>query len=308
MKKKSTQNPTPIGIDQMLKTVKKVLISGIGGGGDVVTALHVRWTLEKIAPHTEWVHGGVTGSDVTHFEAIEQIDENSAWITEKSKSAPPHRLIEAVIARRIKEKIFVLSCYHGVGNMVKSLNAFIKSEKIEMVIYIDGGTDSLAFLGCSAGSIVEDTMGLAALGLGEYDMQLKHRVAGVSVIGVELPLHEISLQLLKISQAGGYVGGTFFPIERISDYAEIISEVLQYYPTATALAPLLVTKTSFDTHLYPYRPIINGFQLATFLFDASIAATVGNDFTSLIFKEPSRQSAKQAIRRAMTELNPESKD
>lgn len=300
MNKNSAKIHSLIGIDQMLKSVKKVLISGIGGGGDVLTALHVRWALEKLAPDIKWVQGGVTGSDINHFEQIEKVDESSAWISAKSKSKPPHRLIEAIIAKKL-EKMFLLSCHHGVKNMIKSLNSLIESESIEMALFLDGGTDILSFFGSAVVSPVEDTMGLAAVGLGDYSNHLKYRVAGVSVVGSdgEMTLDEIGSQLLKIYGAGGYVGGTFFPAERLLEYAQIITEVLQHYPTATALAPLLVTETPFENPLF--FPLTNGFQLATFLFDAKIAAKVGNDFTSLILDKPSRQAAKEAIITAMTQ-------
>lgn len=296
------KNLSSIGIGPMLRRVKRVLISGIGGGGDILTALHVKWALKKVAPHIQWLHGGITGANINYFKEIIKIDANSAWITEDSHSPPPHRLIESVIASYLKENIFLLSCYNGVQSMVSSLNQLIELKKIEMTIFIDGGTDSLTFKGSRVLSPVEDTMGLATVGLGEYSNILKYRVAGVSVVGSdgEMTLEEIGYQLLKIFENGGYLGGTFFPVERLSEYAKITADVLKKYPTATALAPLLLTKTPFEWGPYPpYSPIVNGFQLATFLFDARIAAEVGNDFTSLIFKSPSHQAAKQAISKAL---------
>ncbi|MHA1130207.1 MAG: DUF1152 domain-containing protein [Candidatus Helarchaeota archaeon] len=296
---KTEMNQSPqIGIDHMLKNVRKVLISGIGGGGDVLTALHVRWALEKVAPHIEWVQGGVTGGPISHFTDIEKITEDSGWVSGKSKSKPPHRLIEATIARKLNEKIFLLSCYNGVGKMIAALNSLITMEGIEMFIFIDGGTDSLAFVGSSVRSPTEDTMALAAIGLGEFSTTLQYRVAGVSVVGsdAEMTLEEISKQLLKISRAGGYIGGTFFPIERLTLYSEILSEVLQEYPTATALTPLLVTGIQFRGRQGSlYSEFSNGFQLATFLFDAKVVAEVANDFTHLILNLPTRTAVKQAI-------------
>ncbi len=296
-----TQN-SQIGIDQMLKKVSKVLISGVGGGGDVLTALHVRWALEKIAPHVKWIQGGVTGAPITHFKSIEALSNVSAWVTEKSRSSPPHRLIEAVVARKLNEKVFLLSCSRGVRNMVNSLNEISQSENIEMCIFIDGGTDSLAFSGSAVISPVEDTMTLAALGLGEFSERLKYRVLGVSAVGCdgEMSLAEISNQLMKISRAGGYIGGTFFPVERLSEYSEILSEVLQEYPTATAQAPLLATSYPFKISVNcPYAPYPNGFQLVTFLFDAQITAAVGNDFTRLIFEEDTLEAAKNTLLSAL---------
>ncbi len=293
-----------IGIDKMLADVKKVLIAGMGGGGDVVTALHVKWALEKIVSSIEWVHGGITAADISHFDEVDVIDDVSAWVTEKSRSKPPHRLIEALIAKKMGTKVFLLSCNNGVKKMIESLNKLIETENIEMIIFIDGGTDSLAFLESSLFSPTEDTMALAALGLGKFSEKLKYRVAGVSIVGSdgEMTLEEIGNQLLKISMAKGYVGGTFFPVERFSEYSELISEVLQRYPTGTALAPLLVTSTEFKMQEdYPFRPIANGFQLATFLFDAQIAAEEGNDFTRLIFEAESRELAEKTIFTALEE-------
>ena len=298
MTEKSSPDHSQIGIDQMLNDVKRVLISGIGGGGDVLTALHVRWALEKIAPHIEWVHGGITGGDINYFKDIIKLDDSSAWIKEKSHSPPPHRLIEAIIASHLQEEVFLLSCHHGTQNMVQSLNKLIEFKQIEMAIFIDGGTDSLTFKGSAVVSPVEDTMGLAAIGLGEFSDQLKYRIAGVSVVGSdgEMTLDEIGNQLLKIYKKGGYLGGTFFPVERLQEYAGLVTEILKAYPTATALAPLLVTLSPFEWGTHPpYTPFTNGFQLATFLFDAEIGATVGNDFTSMIFKQPSRKAAKEVI-------------
>ncbi|MHA1267233.1 MAG: DUF1152 domain-containing protein [Candidatus Helarchaeota archaeon] len=289
---------TPIGLDAILQSVQTVLISGIGGGGDVLTALHVRWALEKRAPHINWIHGGVTGSDLDHFENLIAIDENSAWVSSTSRGDPPHRLIEAVIAEYLDKQVFLLSCHDGVRAMVKSLNNFIQKYHIEALIYIDGGTDSLAFRNSSVRSPTEDTMGLAAVGLGTYSTELKYRIIGASVVGSdgEMTLAQVSQQFLKIYTAGGYIGGVFFPAERLQDYASLVNRVLDRYPTNTALAPLFITKTAFKKEELFYIPsLLNGFQLATFLFDAKIAAEVGNDFTKIIFEKPSRNSAREAI-------------
>ena len=291
-----------LGIDQMLNGVTKVLISGMGGGGDVLTALHVRWALEKVAPHVHWIQAGVTGAPIAHFEGIELINACSGWVTERSRSSPPHRLIESVVAKQLQHKVFLLSCYYGVKRMIRSLNRLIEAEHIEMAIFIDGGTDSLAFKGCTIASPVEDTMALAALGLGDFSAPLKYRVAGVSVVGsdYEMSLTEISNQLLKIAKAGGYLGGTFFPVERLSAYSEIVSAALQVYTTATAQAPLLVTDTPFKRNQdHPIEPATNGFQLATFLFDAKIAAEVGNDYTHLILDLRDREAVQEALFTAM---------
>ena len=92
-------------------------------------------------------------------------------------------------------------------------------------------------------------------------------------------------QILKIYKNGGYLGGTFFPIERLTEYAELVTNVLKNYPTATALAPLLVTLTPFEWGNHPtYTPLTNGFQLATFLLDAQISARFGNDFAEMVFE------------------------
>jgi hypothetical protein len=192
--------------------------------------------------------------------------------------------------------------------MIGSLNAFITAHHIDAVIFIDGGTDSLAFRGSSVVSPTEDTMSLAAIGLGCYDPPLKYRIVGVSAVGSdgEMSLDEISRQLLKIYRAGGYIGGTFFPAERLYEYAALVSKVLQVYPTATALSPLQVTNIPFKTNpKYHYPALINGFQLATFLFDASIAVSVANDFCRLIFEQPSRKSAKAVLREALSKKSAE---
>jgi hypothetical protein len=293
------------GIDQMLNNVKKVLISGMGGGGDVLTALHVRWALEKIAPHVEWVQGGVAGAPLSQLDAIEKIDECSAWVSGKSKGDPPHRLIEAVIARHLRERVYLLSCHNGIDQMIAALRQLIEREGVEMFIFVDGGTDSLAFRGSSVRSPTEDTMALATLGFGKFPKQLRYRVAGVSVVGsdAEMSLNEISQQLLKISKAGGYIGGVFFPVEKLGRYAEILSAILEEYPTATAQAPLLVTGVQFRGKGNGlYTQFSNGFQLATFLFDAKVAAEVGNDFTKPVLDLPSRKAVKNAIRSQMEEF------
>ncbi len=286
----------------MLNNVTKVLISGMGGGGDVLTAFHVRWALEKVAPHVDWIQAGVTGAPIAHFEGIELINACSAWVNERSRSSPPHRLIESVVAKQLQSKVFLLSCYYGVKWMIRSLNRLIEAEHIEMAIFIYGGTDTLAFKGCTIASPVEDTMALAALGLGDFIAQLKYRIAGVSVLGsdYEMSLTEISNQILKITKAGGYLGGTFFPVERLSAHSEILSAAMQIYTTATAQAPLLVTNAPFKRNQdHPIEPAINGFQLATFLFDAKVAAEVGNDYTHLILDLKDREAVQEALFTAM---------
>ena len=289
------------GIDGILSEIKRVLISGIGGGGDCLTALHVRWSLEKIAPHIEWIHGGVTEAPITQFENIGVIDDSSAWIMEESTSKPPFRLIESFIAKEIGERVFLLSVQNGVVGMIRSLTHLVRSYNIDMFLFIDGGSDALSFTEGSMISPVEDTMALSAIGLGRFPKNLKYRILGLSAVGSdgEMSLEEFGKQLLKVTKAGGYRGGTFFPAERLYEYAAIVGNVLEKYPTGTALAPLYATNTPFDNPTGMYNPFINGIQLATFFVDAQIAAEYGNDFTHAVFEAKSRDEAFDIITRKL---------
>ncbi|MFX1297552.1 MAG: hypothetical protein ACFFD2_22205 [Promethearchaeota archaeon] len=83
---------------------------------------------------------------------------------------------------------------------------------------------------------VENTLVLTTLGLNRNSDHLKYRISGVSFVRSdgEIMLNEISKQLLKISMSGGYINGIFFPVERLSEYTENLSDVLQEYSAGTA--------------------------------------------------------------------------
>ncbi len=291
------QYKSPISIESIMRKSQKCLIIGMGGGGDCISALHVRWALEHYYPHVEWMHGGVTTSPLSSFQHIEQIDTVSAWVNAKSHSRK-ERLIEAVLSRWLGEKVFLISVTGGVPAMVSSLNSLCKDNNIETMIFIDAGSDSLAFRRDRPyHSLEEDVITLATLAFGNFSRIIRHRVLGITAAcsDGDMSLDEFSGQLLKVMQAGGFLGGTFFPLSRLTEYAMLINEVLKEYPTGTALVPLQVTNTPFYNPDKSFNPFINGFQLATFFLDPKIAATVSNDFARLIMKAKSLDEARKIL-------------
>ncbi len=267
----------------------------MGGGGDCISALHVRWALENCHSHVKWIHGGITDAPLTVFHDVELIDEVSAWVNGTSYSRD-ERLIEAVLSRWLGERTLLISLEKGVSAVVNSLNNFCKTNNIATIIFIDGGSDSLAYRRDTPFlSPITDTMALAAIAFGNFSKVVKYRVLGITVpcSDGDMTLDEFSEQLLKVIKAGGFLGGTFFPVSRLSEYALLIEEVLKEYPTGTALVPLQITNTPFKNPAKSFNPFTNGFQLTTFFLDAKIAATVGNDFARLVMNAKSFSEAKK---------------
>lgn len=125
----------------LLKNKKKLLFLGMGGGLDIVSTFLVR---SSIIENMDAVTlGGIHGDSLDKFENIERINRSIAWVNRSSLRKDKARFGEPYLSEALGEPILLLSQHNGVVGLAQDLNEFVIKEKIDLVVFVDGGIDAL---------------------------------------------------------------------------------------------------------------------------------------------------------------------
>jgi len=125
---------------------EKILISGLGGGLDVVNCLPLYYKLQ--AEGHDVSIGSIRPAPISSITAFQTSYEQWAVITENSKIDYKGRYAEPLVAKIINAPILFLSRSNDKGkNDVKGLNKTIKHAieyfRFTKVYFVDGGGDSM---------------------------------------------------------------------------------------------------------------------------------------------------------------------
>ena len=150
----------------------KALVTGIGGGGDVISAVYVKEFFEKFG--VKCVCGGVVWEryrrdrkpgprGVDEIEGIEKIFPTLGYVSGNERVGGIRPIVSQV-AEFLGERVLAVSIKIGVRPLKKDLKNFIEENSIDLVIGVDAGGDSLG-RGFETGltSPLADSMMLAAL-------------------------------------------------------------------------------------------------------------------------------------------------
>ncbi len=140
-------------LEKILKNKEKILVVGVGGGGDITSTLILRKRLKKI--NKEVTIGNVAwkryeedpraiARKVDDFENIEKISETTFLINKNSKLKDGVVFDEFKFAKYYNEKILMVDVTKGVRGIINGLDKAIDLLGIDFIIGIDGGGDSLA--------------------------------------------------------------------------------------------------------------------------------------------------------------------
>jgi len=198
---------------------KRVLVIGIGGGGDIIGCIPtaeflksidakpiiggLTWKRDKHDPFA-WPRPSIHFSDVEPNKTIWYVNEKTRVIGPKAPETGTQ--IETVLVPHVKYPIVAIDISHGVNAVSTEINEFCKSEGIEGVVGIDVGGDVL----CKGDektirSPICDQLMLAAI------TKMDNSVIGVAGIGTdgELPLKDFKKRFLQVEK--GYLGAISIP-------------------------------------------------------------------------------------------------
>ncbi len=139
-------------IIDLLKSVDKVLILGIGGGGDVVSTIYVKKLAERF--DVDCVLGGVVWerirrdrkpgpTSIEEIEGVVRYNDCLGWLSGGEK-VNGVELICSKVARFLNEKVLAVDITKGDEPLKESIKEFVEDENVDLIIAVDAGGDSLA--------------------------------------------------------------------------------------------------------------------------------------------------------------------
>ncbi|WP_456327715.1 DUF1152 domain-containing protein [Archaeoglobus sp.] len=229
-------------IAKMLKNVDRALLIGMGGGGDAVSTLAVAEFFKLF--DVECIYGGVIWERVTRdkkpgplsieeIENCKSINDCLAWIDSNSNYRGL-KLIVAQVAEFLGCKVVGVDITKGEKSLTESLKDFVEKEKVDLVVGVDAGGDSLA-RGNERGlhSPLADAIVLASLN----KLNSIVAIVGFGSDG-ELSRNELELYLSEIARMDGVLGASLIT----RDFADnVVGFVENVYTTASKI-PIIASQ------------------------------------------------------------------
>ncbi len=266
------------GLEELLKEASSVFVFGIGGGGDVVSAIPT-WRYAKLLG-CDAILGGVVWerlavdpnpgptptSCLVNAKALCETAAVVSRDTVARRNGTEYKPQVARVAEALGVETIALDISRGAHGLVEALKAIGDEYGVDVFIGIDVGGDVLASpLDDYVWSPLADAIGLAAL----TEVNGVLGVAGPGVDG-ELPQHVVLQRISAVARKGGLLGARGLSPED----ADVLSKVLEYAHTEASRIPLLAFKGFYgETSIRRgYRTVIvNPVSALTFYLDARTA-------------------------------------
>lgn len=282
---------------------ERVLLIGMGGGGDVVGTLPTYRFLESIKKDVYL--GGLTWERLIvdpkpgprKTEEIinaRRISKYAVLANSETRTESGVTFSESLISSKIGKEVILIDVSGGVEGTRESLEDVVCELDFDLVIGIDVGGDVLA-RGNEPGlrSPLADSLMLAALN------SLKGADTLIGVFGYgsdgELSVRELNERFSEICRKGGYVWSIGLDVEVAEEMEELTKEV----PTEASMLPLLVVKGELGLHeIRGGRRVVNltPLSLITFYFRTEVVYQV-NGISKLISNTESLEEANEILLR-----------
>ncbi|MFW9991380.1 MAG: DUF1152 domain-containing protein [Candidatus Odinarchaeota archaeon] len=230
-------------IISIVRDAKRILVAGMGGGGDIFSALPTYWNFHQLNAEAEIILGGISEAPMQAITDLEPITCKSGktlstctslgMVTSKSH-CKDHRLIERIIARVFSTKCLIMSLSDGAGPLIGELQNYIQERSIDCVCFVDGGADSLASENGLMGSVLADTLSLAVLS----KLDVKYKLHGLTALcaDLEMDIHTAMTQIARVYGQNGCHGLLGFPPEHFDEFQDCLEEILKESATGTGQA------------------------------------------------------------------------
>jgi hypothetical protein len=199
-----------------IAAAQRVLVVGIGGGGDVVGALVVAELAGALG--TPSVVGGLTWERrpvdplpgprrIGELRGAESLNEHAALAGPDTTGPGGFHFAESHMARHLGEPVLLLDINDGPAAVAAALAGACETLGCDLVVLTDVGGDVLAH-GDEAGlgSPLADAVCLAAApGLAERGIAVLGAIFGAGCDG-ELTPDEVLARLAEVAEAGGHLG------------------------------------------------------------------------------------------------------
>jgi len=237
-------NPPLLSLEDLIRSSKRALVIGVGGGGDVVGALAAARFIEFCG--VEFVLGGLSW-ERSVYDPIPgprklgevknvRVLHDYAWMAnDDSQTSTGVPFAESRMAAFHGKEILLVDINGGVKGVVDGLEVAIEQLKTDLLVGLDVGGDSLA-QGNEPGlrSPLADSIMLAAYA--ELEARGYRTLWGVFGYGSdgELTVDEIESALSKVAGAGGLLGAWSLTPKIVAELEEVIKTV----PTEASAVPV----------------------------------------------------------------------
>lgn len=188
----------PTSLLDAIREKNNILISGIGGGFDVYGGLPLYYTLQKLGKNIFLANYSFTNFSVAVEQGHAQVINQNLLIANPDFDSQIEYYPEGYLSKWFKvafnEDVPVYMFNKtGTNPLLKSYQYIIDAHKIDLIILIDGGVDSLnTGAETGHGTIIEDTISIAALAPIEnvkkiimcvgYGTEVEEKVCGYNVL------------------------------------------------------------------------------------------------------------------------------
>lgn len=192
--------------EEIIDSSENLLIAGMGGGFDLLCGIPIYYMLDKskniFLSNYSFTSLGYLTNAKKYSDYLYKIDKNSVFDTEFTTYFP-----EKYISEFTGKKVYCIKHESGVSQMKESLEAIINENKIDTVLMVDGGIDSiLRGDEYSLGTPEEDSISLCALG------QIKgvKKIIGCTAFGAEkiteISHCEVLERIADLTKKGSFLG------------------------------------------------------------------------------------------------------
>lgn len=222
----------------------KVLVIGIGGGGDIVSAAVIAYMLRKLGVKTyigsivweRFVYDPVPGPiHLDEIRKIKLVDKYAGIINQESYAVRHGRKIvfQAVnVSKALNEEVFVFDLWSGVQGYVEGVSRVVEKYGIDKIVGVDVGGDVLAEgYEDNLWSPLADSMGLAMLNHFKNSYLIVHSPGSDGELSQEYVLQRLSM----IASMKGYYGA--MGLEQ-SDII-VLEKILKYAKSEASRAALI---------------------------------------------------------------------
>ena len=237
-------NSTPNSLEDYIRGAKRALVIGVGGGGDVVGALATARMLEFC--NLEFILGGLTWERspidplpgprlLEEVENVRPLHRHVWMANDQTRTKTGVYFAESKMAAIQGKEVLLIDINGGVDGVVKGLEIAIRELKIDLLVGLDVGGDSLAE-GHEPGlrSPLADSIMLAAyVELEKVGQRTFWGVFGYGSDG-ELTVEEIELALSKLAAHNGLLGASSLTPKITAELEQVIKTV----PTEASAIPV----------------------------------------------------------------------
>ncbi|RLI80577.1 hypothetical protein DRP05_00040 [Archaeoglobales archaeon] len=219
--------------------VKKVLLFGMGGGGDIVGTVPTASFLKEFG--VKVYHGSIVWDRIVvdpkpgprAIEELENAEIVNSTVAIANESTTTNYGVKLTIARaaRVFGEVVALDITKGVKKLVEGLLDFAEKYKIDLIVGMDSGGDALC-MGFESGikSPLADSICVATLS------KLENSIIGVFGFGSdgELRIEELLHNISILMKNKGFLGCLAFGEEEYRQMIELTKEVI----TEASMLPL----------------------------------------------------------------------